>query len=106
MKCFHAVDLLFILRPFSPLIWGVIAVFFLAVGAIVWTLEHRQNDDFRGPTKRQVVTIFCASSESIGKQTSIGSASSESIMFRKMTLKQFSKFIAGIIHWAWMKDDN
>ncbi|KAK2657701.1 hypothetical protein Ddye_010753 [Dipteronia dyeriana] len=46
------------LRPFSPLMWGVIAVFFLAVGAIVWTLEHRQNDDFRGPPKRQVVTIF------------------------------------------------
>ncbi|KAK0604337.1 hypothetical protein LWI29_014664 [Acer saccharum] len=46
------------LRPFSPLMWGVIVVFFLAVGAIVWTLEHRQNDDFRGPPKRQVVTIF------------------------------------------------
>ncbi|KAI9165769.1 hypothetical protein LWI28_020072 [Acer negundo] len=46
------------LRPFSPLMWGVIVVFFLAVGAIVWTLEHRQNDDFRGPPKRQVITIF------------------------------------------------
>ncbi|KAH7557354.1 hypothetical protein JRO89_XS11G0130300 [Xanthoceras sorbifolium] len=46
------------LRPFSPLMWGVIVVFFLAVGAIVWTLEHRQNDDFRGPPKRQVVTVL------------------------------------------------
>lgn len=46
------------LRPFSPLMWAVIVVFFLAVGAIVWILEHRENDDFRGPLKRQVITVF------------------------------------------------
>lgn len=46
------------LRPFSPRMWGVTSIFFLAVGAVVWILEHRHNDDFRGPPRRQVVTVF------------------------------------------------
>ncbi|KAJ0039931.1 hypothetical protein Pint_28731 [Pistacia integerrima] len=46
------------LRPFPPRMWGVTAIFFLAVGAVVWILEHRENDDFRGPPRRQVVTVF------------------------------------------------
>ncbi|KAJ0098237.1 hypothetical protein Patl1_29291 [Pistacia atlantica] len=46
------------LRPFPPGMWGVTAIFFLAVGAVVWILEHRENDDFRGPPRRQVVTVF------------------------------------------------
>jgi ionotropic glutamate receptor len=28
------------------------------VGAVVWILEHRLNDDFRGPPKKQVATIL------------------------------------------------
>ncbi|KAG8657649.1 hypothetical protein MANES_03G097600v8 [Manihot esculenta] len=46
------------LRPFSPLMWGVTAIFFLVVGAVVWVLEHRINDEFRGPPKKQVVTVL------------------------------------------------
>ncbi|XP_028776655.1 glutamate receptor 3.6 isoform X2 [Neltuma alba] len=46
------------LRPFTPMMWGVTAIFFLVVGAVVWILEHRLNDDFRGPPKKQVVTIL------------------------------------------------
>ncbi|KAA8547009.1 hypothetical protein F0562_003438 [Nyssa sinensis] len=46
------------LRPFTPLMWGVIAVFFLIVGAVVWILEHRLNDEFRGPPKKQFATIL------------------------------------------------
>lgn len=46
------------LRPFSPKMWGVTAAFFLIIGVVVWILEHRTNDDFRGPPKQQVVTIF------------------------------------------------
>ncbi|KAI4314663.1 hypothetical protein L6164_027551 [Bauhinia variegata] len=46
------------LRPFTPLMWAVTAIFFLVVGAVVWILEHRLNDDFRGPPKKQVVTIL------------------------------------------------
>ncbi|XP_010266236.1 PREDICTED: glutamate receptor 3.2-like [Nelumbo nucifera] len=46
------------LRPFTPMMWCVTAAFFLIVGAVVWILEHRMNDEFRGPPKRQVVTIL------------------------------------------------
>ncbi|KAJ4965234.1 hypothetical protein NE237_017083 [Protea cynaroides] len=45
-------------RPFTPTMWAVTAAFFLLVGAVVWILEHRVNDDFRGPPKRQIVTIL------------------------------------------------
>ncbi|XP_071691380.1 glutamate receptor 3.2-like isoform X2 [Rutidosis leptorrhynchoides] len=46
------------LRPFTPLMWAVTALFFIVVGAVVWILEHRLNDDFRGPPKQQLVTIL------------------------------------------------
>lgn len=46
------------LRPFSPLLWGVTAAFFIVVGIVVWTLEHRINDEFRGPPKKQLITIL------------------------------------------------
>ncbi|XP_009763348.1 glutamate receptor 3.2-like [Nicotiana sylvestris] len=46
------------LRPFTPLAWGVIAAFCLVVGTVVWILEHKFNDEFRGPPKKQVVTIL------------------------------------------------
>ncbi|GAA0171283.1 transmembrane signal receptor [Lithospermum erythrorhizon] len=46
------------LRPFSPLMWGVTAAFFLIVGAVVWILEHKVNDEFRGPPKKQFVTVL------------------------------------------------
>ncbi|GMH24530.1 hypothetical protein Nepgr_026373 [Nepenthes gracilis] len=46
------------LRPFTPMMWSVTAVFFLIVGSVVWVLEHRMNDDFRGPPRKQVVTML------------------------------------------------
>lgn len=46
------------LRPFTPLMWGVTAASFLIVGAVVWILEHRMNDEFRGPPKKQFITIL------------------------------------------------
>ncbi|KAL5778386.1 hypothetical protein ACOSP7_011312 [Xanthoceras sorbifolium] len=46
------------MRPFSGLMWIVIASFFLVVGIVVWILEHRINDEFRGPPKRQLITIL------------------------------------------------
>nr|XP_027076260.1 glutamate receptor 3.6-like isoform X1 [Coffea arabica]XP_027079319.1 glutamate receptor 3.6-like isoform X1 [Coffea arabica] len=46
------------LRPFTPQMWAVTAIFFLVVGAVVWILEHRMNDEFRGPPRKQVVTIL------------------------------------------------
>ncbi|KAI8536765.1 hypothetical protein RHMOL_Rhmol10G0282000 [Rhododendron molle] len=47
------------LRPFSGSMWMVTGGFFLLVGTVVWILEHRLNDDFRGPPRKQVVTILC-----------------------------------------------
>ncbi|KAK0605580.1 hypothetical protein LWI29_028366 [Acer saccharum] len=46
------------LRPFTPQLWCVTGAFFLVVGVVVWILEHRINDDFRGPPKRQIGTIL------------------------------------------------
>ncbi|XP_023518022.1 glutamate receptor 3.6-like isoform X1 [Cucurbita pepo subsp. pepo] len=46
------------LRPFTAKMWCITAVSFLVVGVVVWILEHRINDDFRGPPKRQVITIL------------------------------------------------
>ncbi|KAL1370654.1 hypothetical protein HN51_000887 [Arachis hypogaea] len=46
------------LRPFTPMMWLVTGMFFLAVGAVVWILERRLNDDFRGTPRRQFVTII------------------------------------------------
>lgn len=46
------------LRPFTPLMWGVTALLFLLVGVVVWILEHRANDEFRGPPKAQIVTVL------------------------------------------------
>lgn len=46
------------LRPFTPMMWCITGIFFLLIGVVVWILEHRINDDFRGPPKRQLVTIL------------------------------------------------
>ncbi|CAK7355574.1 unnamed protein product [Dovyalis caffra] len=46
------------LRPFTPMMWLVTGIFFLIVGVVVWILEHRVNDDFRGPPKRQIATVI------------------------------------------------
>ncbi|XP_043712974.1 glutamate receptor 3.6-like [Telopea speciosissima] len=46
------------LQPFTPMMWFVTGILFLVVGAVVWILEHRTNDEFRGPPKRQLITIL------------------------------------------------
>ncbi|KAG7968845.1 hypothetical protein I3843_07G001400 [Carya illinoinensis] len=46
------------LRPFTPMMWCATGVYFLLVGAVVWILERRTNDEFRGPPRRQFVTII------------------------------------------------
>lgn len=45
-------------QPFTPSMWLVTAVFFLIVGAVIWILEHRTNDEFRGPPRKQLGTIL------------------------------------------------
>ncbi|CAA6673454.1 unnamed protein product [Spirodela intermedia] len=46
------------LHPFTLGMWGVTAAFFVVVGAVIWILEHRINDEFRGPLKKQITTII------------------------------------------------
>ncbi|KAJ4799712.1 Glutamate receptor [Rhynchospora pubera] len=46
------------LQPFTLSMWGITGVFFLLVGVVVWILEHRINEDFRGPPKRQLITVL------------------------------------------------
>ncbi|KAM1044091.1 hypothetical protein ACFX2J_035080 [Malus domestica] len=46
------------LRPFSSSMWGVTASFFIIIGLVIWILEHRKNDEFRGPPRKQIVTIL------------------------------------------------
>nr|XP_043607944.1 glutamate receptor 3.6-like [Erigeron canadensis] len=46
------------LRPFTTKLWCVAGIFFLVVGAVIWILEHRINDEFRGPPKQQIVTTI------------------------------------------------
>jgi len=46
------------LGPFSARLWIVTGCFFFVVGLVVWILEHRINDEFRGPPKRQIITVI------------------------------------------------
>jgi ionotropic glutamate receptor len=46
------------LRPFTPMMWYVTGISFIVVGVVVWILECRTNDDFRGPPRKQCVTIL------------------------------------------------
>ncbi|XP_031499823.1 glutamate receptor 3.4-like [Nymphaea colorata] len=46
------------LKPFTWQMWLVTGVSFLFVGAVIWILEHRTNQEFRGPPRQQLVTVF------------------------------------------------
>ncbi|CAN6200762.1 unnamed protein product [Urochloa humidicola] len=46
------------LKPFTLEMWCVTGALFILVGVVVWLLEHRINEEFRGSPRRQVATIF------------------------------------------------
>jgi ionotropic glutamate receptor len=46
------------LRPFTPMMWCVTGISFIVIGVVVWILERRTNEDFRGPRGKQCVTIL------------------------------------------------
>ncbi|KAI3774206.1 hypothetical protein L1987_48751 [Smallanthus sonchifolius] len=46
------------LRPFTPLLWVVAMIFSIIIGVVVWILEHGWNEEFRGPPRKQLVTMF------------------------------------------------
>lgn len=46
------------LKPLKADLWIVSGLFFVFTGLVVWVLEHRINEEFRGPPSHQVGTIF------------------------------------------------
>ncbi|PKA49433.1 Glutamate receptor 2.7 [Apostasia shenzhenica] len=46
------------LKPLSVDLWLVSGIFFIFTGFVVWLLEHRINDEFRGPPSHQFGTVF------------------------------------------------
>lgn len=46
------------LKPLRYDLWLVSAAFFLFTGFVVWAIEHRRNEDFRGPPLYQVGTLL------------------------------------------------
>ncbi|KAL3509705.1 hypothetical protein ACH5RR_029106 [Cinchona calisaya] len=55
------------LKPFELKLWAVIAVFFVIIAVVIWILEHRVNDEFRGSPKRQLITMFLFSFSTLFK---------------------------------------
>ncbi|KAL6345712.1 hypothetical protein AAG906_017453 [Vitis piasezkii] len=46
------------LKPLTWDLWVTSACFFVFIGFVIWTLEHRINEDFREARSHQVGTIF------------------------------------------------
>lgn len=55
------------IKPFTVEMWCVTAASFVIIGVVIWILEHRVNNDFRGPLKRQLVTMFLFSFSTLFK---------------------------------------
>ncbi|KAJ0113005.1 hypothetical protein Patl1_02037 [Pistacia atlantica] len=55
------------LKPFTVEMWCVTAAAFVMIAVVIWILEHRVNDDFRGPPRRQIVTMFLFSFSTLFK---------------------------------------
>ncbi|KAG6408655.1 hypothetical protein SASPL_131673 [Salvia splendens] len=46
------------MRPFTLSMWLVTGLFFLIIGFVIWILEHKLNDEFCGPPRKQLITIL------------------------------------------------
>ncbi|XP_024199279.1 glutamate receptor 2.8 [Rosa chinensis] len=46
------------LQPLTWNLWMTTLCFFIFIGFVIWVLEHRINEDFRGPPSHQVGTSF------------------------------------------------
>ncbi|XP_030487774.2 glutamate receptor 2.7 isoform X1 [Cannabis sativa] len=53
------------LKPLTLDLWVTSACFFIFIGFVVWILEHRINDDFRGPPSHQISRSFLFSLSTI-----------------------------------------
>ncbi|XP_059449815.1 glutamate receptor 3.7 isoform X2 [Corylus avellana] len=55
------------LQPFTVEMWCATGASFVMIAVVIWILEHRVNNDFRGPPKRQLVTMFLFSFSTLFK---------------------------------------
>lgn len=46
------------LKPWNKDLWITTGCFFVFIGFVMWLLEHRVNDDFRGSPHHQISTSF------------------------------------------------
>ncbi|KAG9454105.1 hypothetical protein H6P81_007009 [Aristolochia fimbriata] len=46
------------LKPFTVEMWCATGASFLLIGGVIWLLEHRVNDDFRGPPRKQLINTI------------------------------------------------
>ncbi|XP_047148072.1 glutamate receptor 3.7 [Vigna umbellata] len=68
------------LKPFTADMWCATAASFLVIGIVIWILEHRINNDFRGPPKKQIVTMLMFSLSTLFKKNQEDTVSSLSKM--------------------------
>ncbi|KAK9155761.1 hypothetical protein Sjap_003241 [Stephania japonica] len=62
-------------KPFTVQMWIVTIAFFIFFGIVVWILEHRINDDFRGPPRQQLITVFLFSLSTLFKTNQVDTIS-------------------------------
>ncbi|XP_062152265.1 glutamate receptor 3.7 [Alnus glutinosa] len=55
------------LQPFTVEMWCATGASFVMIAVVIWILEHRVNNDFRGPPKRQIITMFLFSFSTLFK---------------------------------------
>ncbi|KAK8567451.1 hypothetical protein V6N13_105416 [Hibiscus sabdariffa] len=55
------------LKPFTLDMWCMTAGGFFIIAVVIWILEHRVNDAFRGPPRRQLMTMFMFSVSTLFK---------------------------------------
>ncbi|OVA13732.1 Ionotropic glutamate receptor [Macleaya cordata] len=46
------------LKPLTMELWLTSGAFFILIGVVIWILEHRINNEFRGPVSHQLGTMF------------------------------------------------
>ncbi|KAL8458827.1 hypothetical protein ACS0TY_036363 [Phlomoides rotata] len=46
------------MKPLTTSLWLIIIAFFIIIGFVIWVLEHRVNEEFRGPPLQQVGMMF------------------------------------------------
>lgn len=68
------------LKPFTADMWCATGASFIVVGVVIWILEHRVNNDFRGPPKKQLVTMLMFSLSTLFKKNQEDTVSSLSKM--------------------------